>query len=85
MCPMTAKTVARVRPVVVAVGAALSALAVCHKVFLWAFIKYWEWQHDGRRMKFTFWADERALSLAIPICGGVFLFTLRYLHRRYRS
>jgi hypothetical protein len=36
---MTAKTVARVRPVVVAVGAALSALAVCHKVFLWAFIK----------------------------------------------
>ena len=66
-----------VRPVVVAVGAALSALAVCHKVFLWAFIKYWEWQHDGRRMKFTFWADERALSLALLICGGVFLFTLR--------
>jgi hypothetical protein len=32
---MTAKTAARVRPVV-AVGAALSALAVCHKVFLWA-------------------------------------------------
>jgi broad specificity phosphatase PhoE len=31
---MTAKTVARVRPVVVAVGADLSALAVCHKVFL---------------------------------------------------
>jgi hypothetical protein len=29
---MTAKTVARVRPVVVAVGAALSALAVCHDI-----------------------------------------------------
>jgi hypothetical protein len=65
--------------------AAISALVVAYQAFRWVLIRYWEWQHEGRRMKFTIWAEERALPLAV--LAGVFAFyvTLRYFRRRNGS
>ena len=56
--------------------AATSVFVVLYQVFRWLFIRYWEWQHDGRRMKFTFWADERALLLALLVGLLAFYLTL---------
>ena len=58
---------------------------VSYKTFLWALIKYWEWQHDGRRMKFSFWADECALPLALLVCAIVFFVTFKYIQQRRKS
>jgi uncharacterized BrkB/YihY/UPF0761 family membrane protein len=75
---MSTKASAQVRAFVVAVFVALLAFAVFYNAFLQAFIQYWEWQHDGRPMKFTFWADERALPVALLACALVFFFTFRH-------
>jgi H+/Cl- antiporter ClcA len=85
MFPMTASLTGRLRAAVVALVAALLALIVSYKMFLWALIKYWEWQHHGRRMKFTFWADERALPLALLVCAIVFFVTFKYIQQRRKS
>jgi hypothetical protein len=78
---MIVQSFTQVRAVVVAVFVALLAFAVFYNVSLRAFIKYWEWQHDGRPMKFTFWADERALPVALLACAIVFFFTFRHFRR----
>jgi H+/Cl- antiporter ClcA len=85
MFPMTASVTGQLRAAVVALVAALLALIVSYKTFLWALIKYWEWQHDGRRMKVTFWADERALPLALLVCAIVFFVTFKYIQQRRKS
>jgi hypothetical protein len=82
---VTGTITGRLRAIVLALLAVLSALVISYKVFLWMFIKYWEWQHEGRRMKFTFWADERALPLALIVCVVVFFLTTRYLRSRNGS
>ena len=46
------------------VVAALVAFVPSFMLFDWILIGYWEWQHEGRPMKFTLWADERALLIA---------------------
>jgi hypothetical protein len=63
------------------VGAALVAFVPSFKFFEWALIAYWEWQHDGRQMKITLWADDRALLLSLSLCAVVFCATVRYLQR----
>ena len=47
----------------------------------WVLITYWEWQHEGRKMKFTLWADERALLSALALCALVFYVVVRYVQR----
>ena len=68
----------RLRAIWAGILAALLALVPSFKLFDWAFISYWEWQHQGRKMKFTIWADERAFVLALFLSGFVFFVTLRY-------
>ena len=51
------------------------------KLFDWALIAYWERQHQGRRMKITLWADDRAFMLTLFLCAIVFYVTVRYLQR----
>ena len=46
-------------------------------------IAYWEWQHGP--MKITFWADERALAVALGICAFVFYGVYRRFQRRLPS
>lgn len=46
------------------------------------FIAYWEWQHQGRPMKITLWADDRAFLLTLLVCAIVFYVAVRYLQRR---
>jgi hypothetical protein len=62
--------------------AALLAFVPSFMLFDRTLIAYWEWQHDGRPMKFTLWADERALLLALFFCAALFYLTVRYLQRR---
>jgi predicted MFS family arabinose efflux permease len=50
-------------------------------LFEWAWITYWEWQHEGRKMKFTLWADDRALLSALALCALVFYVSARYVQR----
>ena len=78
---MSTKASTKVRAVVVALFVALLAFAVFYNAFIRIFIKYWEWQHDGRPMKFTFWADERALPLSVLACAIVFFVTFRHFRR----
>jgi hypothetical protein len=63
----------------------LCALVLSYQLFDWALIRYWEWQHDGRRMKFTFWADERAIPLAVLVCIFVLFLTNRLIRRRLEN
>jgi hypothetical protein len=72
----------RVQRAIGALLAAIVSLVASYTVFRWVFIKYWEWQHDGRPMKFTFWADERALPLAFVVSGVVFYTIFSYFQRR---
>jgi hypothetical protein len=76
------KVAGSLRAAVVALVAALLALIVSYKTLLWALIKYWERQHDGRRMMFIFWAEERALPWALLVCAVVFFFTFMFIQRR---
>ena len=79
---MISRTKYRMRAYAASGIVAMSALVVAYQLFRWVFTRYWEWQHEGRRMMFTFWAEERALPLAV--LAGVFAFyaTLRYYRRR---
>jgi len=79
------KVAGPLRATVVALVAVLLALIVSYETFLWALVKYWERQHDGRRMKFIFWADERALPFALLVCAVVFFFTFRCIQQQRKS
>jgi hypothetical protein len=61
--------------------ATLAGFALSYRLFLWGFIKYWERQHAGQKMKLTVWADQRAFPLALIVCLFVFYFTLKWLQR----
>jgi hypothetical protein len=72
----------RVKAVCGGIVAALLSFVPLFSLFDRAFIAYWEWQHEGRRMKITLWADDRAFLLALCLCAVVFYVTVRYLERR---
>ncbi len=71
----------RVKTVCAGIVAALVAFVPSFKVFDWALIFYWDWQHEGRKMKMTLRADDRALLLSLSLCAVVFYLAVRYLHR----
>ena len=71
----------RVKSVCAGVVVALVAFVPSFKVFDWALIAYWEWQHEGHKMKITLWADDRALLLSLSLCAVVFYVMARYLQR----
>jgi hypothetical protein len=71
----------RVRAICAGIIAALVAFVPLFMLFDWALITYWEWQHESRKMKFTFWADERALLSALALCAPVFYVSARYIQR----
>ena len=71
----------RVKTVCAGIVAALVAFAPSFEVLDWVLIRYWEWQHEGRKMKLTLWADDRALLLSFCLCAVVFYITVRYLQR----
>jgi len=71
----------RVKTVCAGIVAALVAFVPSFKVFDWALIAYWERQHEGRKMKLTLWADDRALLLSLSLCAVVFYAAVRYLQR----
>jgi hypothetical protein len=70
-----------VKAVCAGVVVALVAFVPSFKVFDWVLIAYWEWQHEGRKMKFTLWADDRALLLSLSLCAIVFYLMVRYFQR----
>ena len=71
----------RVKAVGLGIVAASVAFLPAFKLFDWALIAYWEWQHQGRRMKIALWADDDAFRLALFLSAIVFYFTIRYLQR----
>jgi hypothetical protein len=71
----------RVRAICAGIIAALVAFVPLFMLFEWAWITYWEWQHEGRKMKFTLWADDRALLSALALCALVFCVSARYVQR----
>jgi hypothetical protein len=66
----------------VALLAASLTLILSYKILDWFLIRYWEWQHDGRRMAFTLWADFRAIPLAILTSLVVVFLTFRVVRRQ---
>jgi hypothetical protein len=72
----------RVKAVCGGVVAGVMAFVPSFMLFDWILVAYWEWQHEGRPMKITLWADERALLMALLLCAAVFYLTARYLQRR---
>lgn len=75
----------RVKAVCVGIGAVLVSSLPAFKLFDWALIAYWEWQHQGRRMKITLWADDSAFILTLLLCTIGFYATVRYLQRHLPS
>lgn len=71
----------RVKTIGAGIGAAFVAFVPLFKVFDWALIAYWEWQHQGRRMKLTLWADDCALLSSLCLSALVFILAVRYLQR----
>lgn len=71
----------RVKAVCTGIVATLVAFVPSFKIFDWALVAYWEWQHEGRRMKITLWADDRALLLSLSLCAIVFYLMVRYFQR----
>jgi hypothetical protein len=71
----------RVKTICAGVVASLAAFVPLFALFDWALVAYWEWQHEGRKMKFTLWADERALLFALSLCAVVFYITVRSFQR----
>ncbi len=69
------------RAFLLAAAAALLAYVPLQRTFRKAFIKYWEWQHDGRPMKFTMWAYDRAVPSALLVVPVVFLFVFWLMQR----
>ena len=56
---------------------AAMALLVSFFVFRWKFIRYWEWQHAGRRMIFVFGPEFNAATLAVLLSLCVFVIAFR--------
>ncbi len=56
---------------------AAMALLVSFFVFRWKFIRYWEWQHAGRRMIFVFGPGFNAATLAVLLSLCVFVIAFR--------
>ena len=75
----------RVRALCAGIVSALATFVPLYALLDWVFIAYWEWQHEGRNMKFTLWADERALLLTLSVCALVFYLVVRYLQRNAPS
>lgn len=75
----------RVNAVGPSIVAASVAFLPAFKLFDWALIACWEWQHQGRRMKITLWADDRAFELTLFFCAIVFYVAARYLQRHLPS
>jgi hypothetical protein len=71
----------RVRAICAGFVAALVAFVPLFMLFDWVLVMYWEWQHEGRKMKFTLWADDRALQSALALCALVFYVSARYIQR----
>jgi hypothetical protein len=71
----------RVKTLCAGIVAALVAFVPLFALFDWALIVYWEWQHEGRKMKFTLWADERALLLALSLWAVIFYVSARHFQR----
>ena len=69
-----------------AAGASLLAAALTliltYEILDWFLIKYWEWQHDSRRMAYTFWADFRAIPCAILASLVAAFLMYRFIRRR---
>jgi hypothetical protein len=80
---MITKTLERGRLRAFSVGlvVALSSFVGSYRLFLWGFIKFWEWQHDGRPMKFIFWPEYRALPLALLVTVAATFFVVRYVRQ----
>jgi hypothetical protein len=58
------------------------ALVLSYEVLDWFLIRYWEWQHDGREMVYTFWADFRTIPFAILVSLVAVFLTYRFIRRR---
>ena len=71
----------RIKAVCAGVVVTLVAFVPSFKIFDWVLIAYWEWQHEGRKMKITLWADDRALLLSLSLCAIVFYLMVRYFQR----
>jgi len=71
----------RVKTLCAGIVVALAAFEPLFALFDWALVAYWEWQHEGRKMKFTLWADERALLFALSLCAVVFYISVRGFQR----
>jgi hypothetical protein len=78
---MTATT-KKTSATVFAIVAALLALLVSYWTFRWGFIRFWEWQHEGRRMVFVFGPEINAAALAVLSSIAVFLVVFRHLLRK---
>ena len=72
----------RVKSLCAGIFGAVLAFVPSFALFDWALILYWEWQHEGRKMKFTLWADERALLLALSLCAVIFYTIVRHFQRQ---
>jgi len=72
----------RTKAICAGIIAASAAFVPLFALFDRALITYWKWEHDGRKMMFTLWADERAFSAALALCALVFYASVRYFHRR---
>ena len=72
-----------------AAGVSLVAAALSFILFYtgldWFLIKLSEWQHEGRRMAYTFWADFRAIPPAIVISLVVLFVGYRLFRCRFES
>src|SRR5213075_98188 len=72
----------RVKAVCGGTVAWLVAFVPLFMLFKRILVAYWEWHHGGRRMKITFWADDRAFIITLVVCAALFYLTARYLQRR---
>jgi hypothetical protein len=69
------------KPAIRASLSALCTLLVSYAAFRWVLMRYWEWQHQGRKMMFTFWADFNAVPLALLTSISAFVVIFVRLRR----
>jgi len=77
-------TTARKQPAFVAATvAALLTLLCSYWLFRWGLILLWQWQHEGRRIKFVFQQEIDAALLALLFGSSAFFVILRRsLHKK---